>query len=63
MAKTLYPRGERGKSIWSLAGGRLTFLKLGLASASLLGVSGIFLNATGSQILAFQCDTEFLPVA
>ena len=28
-----------------------------------MGVSGIFLKATSSQILAFQCDREFLPVA
>ena len=28
-----------------------------------MGVSGIFLKATSSQILAFQCDRVFLPVA
>ena len=41
------------KSIRSFAGGRLAFLKLGLA---LVGFSGILLKATASQILAFQCD-------
>ena len=25
-----------------------------------MGVSGIFLKATGNQILAFQCDREFI---
>lgn len=33
---------------------RLTFLNLGLASVGLLGVSGISLKGTGSQILAFS---------
>jgi len=42
----------------SFVEGRLTFLKLGSASPG-FGGSGIFLKASGSQILAFQCDREF----
>jgi len=42
---------------------RLTFLKLGSASAGLVGVSGIILKSKGGQILAFQCDREFCPVS
>ena len=62
MAKALEPRGEQGKHT-SFAGGRLTFLKLGSASVGFVGVSEIFLKATSSQIIAFQCDREILPVA
>ena len=50
-----------GKSICSFAGGRLTFLKLGLASVGIGGcVLNFVLKATGSQILAFQCDRELI---
>ena len=49
----------------SFAGGRLTFLKLGSARLQWVwvGVSGTFLKAMGSQILAFQCNRGFSPVA
>jgi len=40
----------------SFAGSRLTFLKLWWG---LVSVPGIFFKASGSQILAFQCDKEF----
>jgi len=43
----------------SFAGGRLTFLKLFFASVDFSGCVWNFLKATGSQILAFQCETEF----
>ena len=61
MAKTLYPRGERGKAYGaSFAGGRLTFLKLGSASAGFGGcVWNFFFESQGNQILGFQGDREF----
>ena len=37
----------------------LTLLKLGSASAGFGGCVWNFLKATGSQILAFQCDRVF----
>ena len=46
----------------SFAGSRLTFLKLGLASAGFGVCVWNSLKATGSQILAFQCDRMFSPV-
>ena len=49
-----------GKSICSFAGGRLTFLKLGLTSAGFGGCVCIFVESQDSQILTFQCDREFL---
>ena len=39
---------------------RLTFLKLGLTSASLVGVFRFFFESQDNQILALQCDREFL---
>jgi len=48
-----------GKSKCTLAGVRLTFLKQGWLQRILVGASGIFLKAKGSEIFAFRCEKEF----
>ena len=46
------------------AGSRLTFLKLGSASASFSEcVRNFLLKAMGSQTLVFLCDSQFWPVS